>query len=87
MSLYKLEMGHSGLTGSGTKEPFKFAIDIEKMYSDANGWSVGRRAPFNVRVALPPMTLCHRQLSQSWALSGEVLTSLDEGGGDLNLSF
>ncbi|KIK05835.1 hypothetical protein K443DRAFT_327483 [Laccaria amethystina LaAM-08-1] len=76
MSLYKLEMEHLGLTGSDAKEPFKFAMDIEKVYSGANGSSAGRRAPFYARVALPPMTLCDGQLSQSWALSGEVLTSL-----------
>lgn len=73
MSLYKLEMEHMGLTGSDAKEPFRFAMDVEKVYS---GSSVGRRAPFYARVTLPPMTLCHGQLSQSWALSGEVLTSL-----------
>ncbi|EDR07915.1 uncharacterized protein LACBIDRAFT_294495 [Laccaria bicolor S238N-H82] len=76
MSLYKLEMEHLDLTGSDAKEPFRFAMDVEKVYSGANGSSAGRRVPFNARVVLPPMTICHGQLSQSWALSGEVLTSL-----------
>ena len=86
MSLYKLEMEHLGLTGSDAKEPFRFAMDMEKVYSGANGSSAGRRAPFYARVTLPPMTVCHGQLSQSWALSGEVLTCLmrmegeEEGG-------
>ena len=39
MSLYRLEMEHLGLTGSDTKEPFRFAMDMEKVYSGANGLS------------------------------------------------
>ena len=65
-----------GLTGSDAKEPFRFAMDVEKVYAGANGLSTGRRAPFYARIALPPVKLCHGKLTQSWALSGEVLTGL-----------
>ena len=51
-------------------------MDVEKVYLGANRSSAGRRVPFYARAALPPMTLCHGQLSQSWALSEEVLTGL-----------
>ena len=64
-----------GLTGSDAKEHFRFAMDVEKVYARANGPSA-RRAPFYAMVALPPVTLCHGKSSQSWALSGEVLTGL-----------
>ena len=73
-SLYNLEVDHLRLTGSDAKAPFKFAMDIEKVYSDANGSSAGRRAPFNVRVALPPMTLC------SWVV--ESVVGVEWGGFD-----
>ena len=65
MSLYRLEMAQLGLTGSDTKEPFRFVMDMEKVYSGADGSSAGRRAPFNVRVASLPTTISHGQLSQS----------------------
>ena len=86
MPLYKLEMEYLDATGPNAKEPFRFTMDVEKVHSDANGLSAGR-APFNARIALPPMMLCHGQLSQLWALSGEVLTVLmrmegEEGEGE-----
>ena len=65
MSLYRLKMEHLGLTGSDIKEPFRFEMDMKKVYSGANGSSVGRRVPFNVRVAFLPMTTSHGQSSQS----------------------
>ena len=58
-------MEHLGQTGSDIKEPFRFAMDMKKVYSGANGSSVGRRAPFNLRVAFLPMTISHGQSSQS----------------------
>ena len=51
-------------------------MDVEKVYAGANGPSARRMALFYARVALPPVTLCHGKSSQSWALSGEVLTGL-----------
>ena len=58
-------MEHLGLTGSNTKEPFRFMMDMDKVYSGANGSSAGRRVLFNVRVAFLPTTISHGQLSQS----------------------
>ena len=65
MSLYRLEMEHLGPTHSDMKEPLNFAMDMKKVYSDANGLSAGRRAPFNVRVAFLPTMISHGQSSQS----------------------
>jgi hypothetical protein len=53
-----------------------FTMDIEKVYLGADRLSVGRRALFYARVALLPITFCCGQLSQLWALSGDVLDSL-----------
>ena len=46
-------------------EPFKFVMDMDKVYSDANGLSAGRRVPFNVRVAF---LLCQSLLTSHHSL-------------------
>ena len=74
MSLYKLEMEHLGMMGSDARESFRFAMDMEKVYSGANGSSVGRRAPFYARVTLPPMD------GLSWAV--ESVVGVEWGGFD-----
>jgi hypothetical protein len=50
MSLYNLEMEHLGVTSSDAEGPFRFAMDVGKLHSGANGSSGGRRAPFYARV-------------------------------------
>ena len=47
------------------KDPFRFVMDMEKVYPGANGLSAGRRVPFNVRIAFLPPTVSHGQLNQS----------------------